>query len=385
MLPRDSLTRGLGILLPLALTQCTGAGGGGPTATLSEAILGGQVIDTPDPPVLYLVAPGGSCTAVLIAPNLAATARHCVAELSPGTFACTPEGNLEAPGDPAGEIGQNYSPSEIAFFTNAQVMSKVIFVDGATPQATGVQILSTNTPTACADDLAFVVLSQAIAGAAPVPVRLTAGTLVGEAVSVWGYGLTADASDPTALRVNAGAEIVGVGPDEPTDTEELAPLRAVRIGPGNLTCNGDSGGPILSNATGALIAVDSLGAVAGTTGLSCADGMTSDSTGPRLAAYTDLALAAFAAAGATPILEGAPPADASAGDAQPGDAQPEERGANDQEGDLATVGPQLYDRVTGGSCATSAPRRGASGEGGAFLLGLAIATAAVGRRRRRPE
>ena len=148
--------------------------------------------------------------------------------------------------------------------------------------------VSTNTSTSCRDDLAFVVLSQPLTGITPVAVRLDDSTYLGESVSAWGYGLTATPGDPLALRVRTTAVIAGVGYDAPTTATQLAPIRAIRVGPDDITCNGDSGGPITSNVTGAVIAIASLGAESSTTMPACAPrGGGADTTGPRLGAYEE--------------------------------------------------------------------------------------------------
>ena len=57
-------------------------------------------------------------------------------------------------------------------------------------------------------------------GVAVAPVRLDAPTMVGETVSVWGYGLTSQINEPVGLRVRNGALVVGVGPDTPASTTQ---------------------------------------------------------------------------------------------------------------------------------------------------------------------
>jgi len=282
-----------------------------------------------------------------------------------------PEGELASPGSLSGQIGANLPPGSLTFFTNAQVMAGTAYA-GAPPAAVGVQTISATSPSACRDDLAFVVLDRAIAGIAPAPVRITGPTQNGEPVSVWGYGLTDRAGDPVALRSNTSAQIVGVGPDAPTELEEPAPLRAVRVGPGSVTCDGDSGGPIFSASTGAVIAIISIGSVATqtTTAPACDDDGVS-SSGPRLAEYTALALSAFAAAGALPILEG------DSSDASPDDGEAEATPTRESPPPDAP-----RDDVRGGSCSAASGPGDRSDPSGAFALGLAVTAATVGRRRR---
>jgi MYXO-CTERM domain-containing protein len=376
MLFGDTVTRWASVgLLSLGLCRCAGPPEGEAIGTSRQAIIAGQVVEAPDAHVLYLVANNLTCTAVLIAPRLVATAHHCVAQSTDGTFTCTPEGELASPGSLAGQIGANLPPSVLTFFTNARVMAGTAY-GGAPPDAVGVQTISATSPSACRDDLAFVVLDHAIPGIAPAPVRIASPTQNGEPVSVWGYGLTDQAGDPLALRSNTSAQIVGVGPDAPTDVEQPAPLRAVRVGPGSVTCDGDSGGPIFSAATGAVIAIVSIGSVATqtTTAPACGDDGV-ESSGPRLAEYTALALTAFAAAGASPILEG------DFSDGSPDDGEPPEAEATPT-GENPPPDAPRYD-VLGGSCSAASGPGDRPGSCGAFALGLALMAATVGRRRRR--
>jgi hypothetical protein len=219
--------------------------------------------------------------------------------LTEGSIQCTPSGDLVA-GTNAGQLGADLSPGALGFYSAARVSAQGT---NGTPDAVGAQILSTEAPSACRDDLAFVVLAQAIPGLAPAPIRIGAVTSAGEAVSVWGYGFTEQASDPLLLRVRSDAYVVAVGPDVATSTTQPAPVRALRIGPGSVTCNGDSGGPVVSIATGAVIGLVSIGSQA-VAGLTCTDDLTANATtGPVLVDYRDLVLQAFAAAGAMPIEE----------------------------------------------------------------------------------
>jgi len=405
---------GVVALCGMALAQCGGSPEPGPLGHSSQAILGGTIVDAAESPFLYIEGPEGTCTGTLIAPTLVATARHCVAELSEGPFSCDASGNLIG-GGVGGQIGIDNSPGAISFYRSSEVVPGQPL--GAA-QAVGLQILSTQTPTVCADDLAFVVLNQSIPGIAPAPIRL-GGTQAGETVSVWGYGLTDQSEAPTELRVRDDVQIVGVGPLVATTTTQAAPLRAVRVGPGAITCNGDSGGPMTSAATGAVIAVVSLGEQASSTGPFCSDSTNSDTTGPLLADYSDLVRAAFLAAGQTPILETVSDAASAAPDAvaeaaPSSDSEADSDAALESERDAAeeatpsmleagslpsseagssvgppsvgpsatvSTGPFAY-AVSGGSCSIGSNVRARSIPRGLMALAVGVA-AAVARRRRR--
>ncbi|MDP9149860.1 MAG: trypsin-like serine protease, partial [Myxococcota bacterium] len=286
----------------LALGQCGGDDRDAALGQSGEAIVGGTVVEALDSPIVYLRGSEGACSAALLSPTLVVTARHCVAQSSAGAFSCTAAGDLILGNGGGGQIGDDLPPSSLAFYASRGSDAGALGV-GA-PDAVGTQILSTHTTSACRDDLAFVVLDQPIAGLVPLPVRLDGPTRVGETVSVSGYGLTSLKYDTLALRTRRGVPVVGIGPDVPSNNTQLAPVRAMRIAP--VTCQGDSGGAILSATTGALVGIVSLGNLAASGTPACANRLVADTIGPRLAAYRDLALSAFAAAGAFPIPETGP-------------------------------------------------------------------------------
>jgi hypothetical protein len=330
-------------------------------AATSQAIVGGTVPPSAASPVVRVVGPQGLCSGVLVADNLVATARHCTAQFTKGAITCTPSGELAA-GSPGGALGADYPPAELQIHLASSAAT-------GSADAVGTQILSTQSPSGCRDDLSFIVLDRSLP-VVPVPVRLSRPTSIGDSVSVWGYGQTMNASDPTELRVYAGAQIVGIGPTVATTVPELAPVRSVRVGTGAITCDGDSGGPILSTDTGALIALISIGSQA-VAGGGCAATGDSPTTGPHLSEYQDLVLQAFAAASASPNLE---PAAQDAGS---------DVGAPDGGGDVdaseepdASPGPALS-----GGCCVALPQSPGSAKGLAPVVGLAIAP--VVRRLRR--
>lgn len=377
MLPRHSIAAGaLACVASLAVAQCGDERRAGLTASVHQAIVSGDLVTAADSSVLYLTGPEGACSATLVAPTLVVTARHCVAQTQEGLFTCTPEGDLVVNGTGAGQIGPDDPPSSLSFYTNARFLAGTAF--SGSPDAVGSQTISTNTMTSCRDDLALVVLDRPILGLAIAPVRIDTPTQLGEAVSLWGYGLTEHQNDPTALRVRYGAQIAGVGPDMPATTTQLAPLRAVRIGPDDITCAGDSGGPVTSASTGAVIAIASLGNEPDFSTPTCVNHGTPDTTGPRLAAYRDLVLSAFAAAGATPVLEhtaldGATPDDGASetGSIEGGGAPP----------DAGPPDPPATPTVAGGSCAVTADHVGSSTAAALLLLLLGATAAARGARR----
>jgi hypothetical protein len=385
---------GSAFALAVALPACSGVDRE-PTSSVGQAIVDGTTVTDPASPILYLVGPQGTCTATLIAPNLVVTARHCVANTPDGPPQCTSAGDLVMTGSAVGQIGADDSSSAIAFYTNARVMAGTV---SAAPDAVGAMTLSTNTPTSCRDDLAFIILNQPITGITPAAIRLDPTTMFGDSVSAWGYGLTDMPHDSLALRVRSTAVVQGVGPTMPTSGTTLAPIRAIRIGPDDVTCNGDSGGPITSNTTGAVIAIASLGTEANTMTAACAEIPNPATTGPRLGAYESLVLLAFSTAGATPTLEPGsmpinfPPdagVDAAGVDAAGVDAAGDDAEVPDS-GDAVEGGtgitpqnepPEMTPtyQATGGSCSAAPPGDASP----VAIAACALAVAAVSRRRRR--
>ncbi len=365
-------------LLGLALPQCGGQVGDGSIDVSRGAIVGGRAVDAVNSPVLYLRGPEGACSAVLVAPTLVVTARHCVAYATAGAFACTAAGELILTGSGAGQIGDDVPPSSLGFF--AGVQSDAGSFAAGPPDAVGVRILSTQTLSACRDDLAFVVLDRAIAGPIPLAVRYDGPTKLGETMSVSGYGLTDQQYDRLALRTRDGVPVVGVGPDLASNNTQLAPVRSIRVAP--VTCQGDSGGAIVSMATGALVGIVSLGSQAATGSPSCNDSVLSDTIGPRLAAFHDLVVSAFAAAGALPIAE-ATSSDAATGWDSPAVTAPSPAPSVAPD-HVSPNGSTAY-RATGAAC-TITLSDGSDGDGAgparAMTLAFALTALAVGRRRR---
>jgi len=284
--------------------------------SLGQAIVDGQPVVAPSP-VMLLRGPTGLCSSTLVGKKLVVTARHCVAQLASGPFSCTPEGETTADGTVGGRMGDDWPANKLRFFLAQHAPESVD--PSAVPDAIGARVLSTGARTACRDDLAFVVLDREIDTVPLATMRLDSETLLGERVRVLGYGLT-DLSEGASLHEREDAEVLGVGAPAPGPLAGLAPVRALRIS--SVTCSGDSGGAILSHATGALVAVVSIGAWdqnhASDPYGPCMTNALLAASGPRLFAYPELVKLAFAAAGAMPTHEGLPERETDAGvDAPP--------------------------------------------------------------------
>jgi hypothetical protein len=287
---------GLVAIACLASIACGAGREGEPAAEQSAAIVFGERSPSPaDDGVVFLRHGTGSaeviCTGTMIAPNLVVTARHCVAYVNGGAFQCTVHGEPISIGDGGGILGPDV-PAESVEVRAGEVPS-------STPLAQGREIVSTLSLTNCVNDLAFVVLDRALE-VPPAAVRLGTKTPKGEAATVVGYGSQqlgiGEPDWPSRPRKKKHVTIAAVGPDRVEDVTTLLPRTIVTNGPS--ACSGDSGGPLLSDKTGAVIGVY--------TNRVGSDDCTSATVAhhyTHLSPFEALALDAFARAGATPMLE----------------------------------------------------------------------------------
>ncbi len=216
------------------------AGGGENVSSSQSAIQGGTVDKAHD----YAVGVCGTdttpgqcaivCSGVLIAPNLVATARHCVDQVTSSTVDCTSDsfGALLAPADQFW-ITTNYmlvQPS-LGWHQVKQIV---------TPQATGF----------CGNDLALLILSENVAATEASPATpevqypMTDPSIVSGSETAIGYGNTAPgASDYGTRHTKQNIPILCI----PGDAEApCAPVSQSRIATnefnaGDGPCDGDSG------------------------------------------------------------------------------------------------------------------------------------------------
>lgn len=177
-----------------------------------------------------------TCSASLIAPNVAMTARHCVESLTANT-GC------------AATFTGTRTHSYLAIRTEADV---------AAPGAPFVvsQIRKPTTTSACDGDIALLILATNVPNELLVPVvpRLAAPPLVGETFSAIGYGLTtaAGGSIDGKRRRADGSQVACIG----AASCGASPFQWFGAPP--RICPGDSGGPAL-DAKGEVIGVASRG------------------------------------------------------------------------------------------------------------------------------
>lgn len=336
---------------PLLLATACGAPlpeDGVELGSVAQPIVNGVVdADTANDSAVYVFSRWESeavtCTGTLIAPNLIATALHCVTKTPTGActetsrdcFTCGVDGSLSSTNG-LGLIGPEIEPENIAITVGSTIYR-------VAPSAYAKDVIGSGSTQICRGDIAFVVLDRDLD--APItPVRLDYPIEAGDTLRIFGYGET-ETNGTSGRRMRENVRVLEVGPDsEDAPTITAAPRTfVVNEGP----CHGDSGGPGISEDTGGLVGVYSL-----TVGVSCtAVGVRNVYT--NLADYANVAREAFAAAGAEPVLD-VPPAK-----------------------------PEAPNVVPESGCALSTaqrPTRSTSSVASAFLL--ALATLGVMRRRR---
>ena len=240
------------------------------------------------------------CTATLLAPNLIATARHCVSATD-AAAACRSDGSAVV----GAALHGDRAPATLAVFSAAAGLAPGTATDAAA-KAHGKALVVDPSTTLCNHDLAFVILDTAMAG--PIaPIRL-GPVSSSDTITAVGFGITEAGALPSSRMQRNGIVLEGVGPMAfPDDARYGVGDAEFLAGPS--ACAGDSGSPALAGS-GAVVGVASR---AGNgrprdpkNAASTCLGGTAHAVYAQLGARPAFVARAFFEAGAVPWLEGQP-------------------------------------------------------------------------------
>jgi hypothetical protein len=309
---RGAIGRVLALCAGLFLSGCGDPGDRvgvelAPSDRLHSAILGGSSSEDGQNSTVMLVRidPATNsrlavCTAALVAPRLLLTARHCLANANP-EVAC------ESNGTPVlgGEIAGNFEPQNFYVFAGSR---RAEFIGDASttldttrwkPSAQGLAIIDDKSTTLCNHDLALLVLKTEVANTPLASLRLDGEARAGEGLLAVGWGVATDEVEPKQRRQRSDIAVTRVGP-----SEDLPILTKSEFLFGESICKGDSGGPIFSSKTGAILGVVSRGGNGNPdTGGPAATCIGANNVATKVGPFKELVMEGFKQAQAAPVLE----------------------------------------------------------------------------------
>jgi hypothetical protein len=109
----------------LLAAACGQATDGAALGSLQQAVVNGEASTESDDSAVYILtrpAEGDAvnCTGTVVAPNLVATALHCVTHSTLGLFTCEPDGSLTATDRTDGTIGPLLRAEEVGVYVGSR-------------------------------------------------------------------------------------------------------------------------------------------------------------------------------------------------------------------------------------------------------------------------
>ncbi len=199
----------------------------GDVVRVHEAIVHGALDRGRHPAVVALVSDRFLCTAVVVAPDVVLTARHCVADVLVPRIECPAR---------VRQVGPSYAASSLTVRLGDDATSPIA--------ARGRAVHVPRTDALCDADVAIVALDRPL-DVMPLRIARPDATRPGARIDAVGYGKLGDRGGDGTRRFRSRVQVL-----ETTTTELVV---------GEATCSGDSGGPAIDSLTGEIVGILSRG------------------------------------------------------------------------------------------------------------------------------